>query len=208
MENVSKALLMAGGTLLAILILTVLIYMLNASNTLAQAQDEKKLAQQTAAFNKEYEAYDKSRMYGTDVITVVNKAIDYNQRLGVDDEDYFIDIVLDLRGASFNNIRTVTWEKNGVKKDEKNYTDIGLGNDVYQLKNGTGTGTGVNEKLKEFFSQPANNDVQSVVNEDGTTTTTYTYSGLSAFKRATFTCESVSYSSITGRVNSMTFKQI
>ncbi len=208
MENASKALLMAGGTLLAILILTVLIYTLNASNTLAQAQDEKKLAQQTSAFNKEYEAYEKSRMYGTDVITVVNKAIDYNQRLGINDEEYFINIVLDLRGASFNTSRTVTWEKNGVKKDEKNYTDIGLGNDVYQLKTGTGTGTGVNETLKTFFSQTASDDVQSVINPDGTKTTTYTYSGLNAFKRATFTCENVSYSPITGRIDSMTFKQI
>lgn len=84
MENASKALLMAGGVLIAILILTLIIYMGTTIRGLAKSQDNKALAEQTAEFNAQYEAYNKTVMYGTDVITVVNKAIDYNSRTDVD----------------------------------------------------------------------------------------------------------------------------
>lgn len=206
MENASKALLMAGGTLLAILILTVLIYTLNASNTLAQAQDEKKLAQQTSAFNKEYEAYEKSRMYGTDIITVVNKAIDYNQRLGVDDEDYKINIILVLNQDFDKTKKEITQKADGTKtegnhiKVEDGCLKIGR----HQLFEGSEK---MSEDVISFFAQDPTD--RSNTQKVGTTiVTTYTYSAITNFKRATFTCENVSYSPITGRVNSMTFKQI
>lgn len=206
MENASKALLMAGGTLLAILILTVLIYMLNASDILAQAQDEKKLAQQTSAFNKEYEAYDKSRMYGTDVITVVNKAIDYNQRLGVDDEDYKINIILDLSQDFDTTKKKITQNADGTKTEGSHikFMDGCLKAGIHQLFEGPEK---MSESVINFFALDPNDS--SNTEKVGTTiVTTYTYSAITNFKRATFKCENVSYSPITGRVNSMTFKQI
>lgn len=78
MENASKALMIAGGILLAILTLTLVVYMMTAVTSMGDAQDAKTLAQQKTTFNKEYEAYNKRRMYGTDVITVINKAADNN----------------------------------------------------------------------------------------------------------------------------------
>lgn len=78
MENASKALMIAGGILLAILTLTLVVYMMTALTSMGEAQDAKTLAQQKTTFNKEYEAYNKRRMYGTDVITVINKATENN----------------------------------------------------------------------------------------------------------------------------------
>ena len=137
MENASKALIMAGSILIAILIITLIIYMSTTTTRLAEAQDEKKIAEQTAAFNKEYESYDKSRMYGTDVISVVNKANDYNRRLDVTDQEYKINII---------------------------------------IKDKTGRNMSISYE--------------------------------SEFKTKIFKCESVGYSQITGRVNSMIFTQI
>lgn len=80
MENASKALLIAAGILLALIILSLLIYMTNTTSRMAKAQDEKTEAEQLAAFNREYEAYNKTKMYGTDVITVYNKAKNNNEK--------------------------------------------------------------------------------------------------------------------------------
>jgi len=74
MENASKALLIAAGMFLALLILSMLIYMSNSINGIAKKKNEKKAAEQLTEFNAKYEAYNKMLMYGTDVVTIINKA--------------------------------------------------------------------------------------------------------------------------------------
>jgi len=94
MENASKALLIAGGMLLAIIILTLLVSVGVSVKDITETQDKKQLTEQIQQFNKEYEAYNKTKMYGIDVITVVNKARDYNTRLDTDSEEYKINIIV------------------------------------------------------------------------------------------------------------------
>jgi len=74
MENASKALLIAGGILLAMMILVLLVYVATYMGDMAKSQDERLAIQQLEEFNASYLAYNKSRMYGTDVLTVFNKA--------------------------------------------------------------------------------------------------------------------------------------
>ncbi len=78
MENASKALLMAGGIFLAIALLTFGVYTYTSLNRLTNEKDEQTAQQQLVNFNKSYEAYNKSIMYGTDLISVINKANDNN----------------------------------------------------------------------------------------------------------------------------------
>lgn len=95
MENATKALTMAAGVLIAILIIA-LIYLLINSISESSEQDELALkAQQTAEFNKAYESYDKPLMRGTEVISVINKAMDNNLRY-IDDEQFQIQIEVEL----------------------------------------------------------------------------------------------------------------
>ena len=86
MENASKALLMAGGMLLAMMILVLLVYAATSMSNFAKSQDEKFSAQQIQEFNDAYLAYNKKRMYGTDVLTVFNKA--------EAEDDYDIEIIV------------------------------------------------------------------------------------------------------------------
>ena len=96
MENASKALLIAGGILLAILTLSLVIYMTTVTSSMADAQDAKTKSEQIAAFNREYDSYNKRKMYGTDVITVVNKAINHNKKIGLTEVDpYYVQIVIE-----------------------------------------------------------------------------------------------------------------
>lgn len=88
MENASKALIIAGSIFLAIALITFAVYTYQSLHNMANAQDEKNAQEQLVAFNKKYEAYNKSIMYGTDVITVVNMADEDNQRYNMDIKIY------------------------------------------------------------------------------------------------------------------------
>ena len=94
MENAAKALVIAGGVLLAIITVSLFVYMTTATSRMAQAQDEKTALEQLVAFNSEYEAYNKRVMYGADLITVANKAINYNKSLETIDSDKDIQITI------------------------------------------------------------------------------------------------------------------
>ena len=79
MENASKALLIAGGVLLAVLVLSLFGLLLSNISSNQMAQEKTKQAEQLKEFNQQWEAYNKKALYGTDIITVVNKAIQNNK---------------------------------------------------------------------------------------------------------------------------------
>ena len=80
MDNAAKALLIAGGVFLAILIMALLMYMWSTAGSLsAEAQEAKKLEQITA-FNKQYEAYQRKALRGNDVASVINKVRNNNKK--------------------------------------------------------------------------------------------------------------------------------
>lgn len=80
MENASKALIIAGSILFTIMVIGLLAYFYSQYRQFPQQQNEAQRLEQIAKFNKEYESYDKRKMYGTDVATIVNKAINNNKK--------------------------------------------------------------------------------------------------------------------------------
>ena len=97
MENASKALIMAGGVLLAILILTLLVSVGISITDMSAAQDKKNEMQQLQKFNESYLAYNKTIMYGIDVLSVYNKAKDedsyFIEILAIDEQENVINII-------------------------------------------------------------------------------------------------------------------
>ncbi|MCI9063879.1 MAG: hypothetical protein HFJ17_04685 [Clostridia bacterium] len=81
MENASKALLMAGGVFLTLLVVSLLMYAWNMYSDYQNEQDRLQMIEDTAKFNQQFTNYDRDDVYGYDVLSLVNKAIDYNQRL-------------------------------------------------------------------------------------------------------------------------------
>ena len=79
MENASKALLIAGGILFALLIITVLLYMNQNIITIRQTEQEKIEVEQLQKFNQEYEVYNKKLMYGAEVMSLINKMKNNNE---------------------------------------------------------------------------------------------------------------------------------
>ena len=79
MENATKALLIAGGALIAIIIISLFLTMYNRVTSIADTQETKKQTEQIGQFNAEYEAFDKGIMYGVDVVTLSNKINNNNE---------------------------------------------------------------------------------------------------------------------------------
>ena len=84
MENATKALLIAGGILIAIVLITMGVYVYVGIHNAALAQDLLASHEQLAKFNKKYDAYNKELLHGTEVITLCNMA--YEDSLKIKDQ--------------------------------------------------------------------------------------------------------------------------
>ena len=73
MENASKALIMAGGILIAILIIGLLVNSFTNVSDLKQTQLSEEEQAQIIAFNERYTKYLGQYVYGTEVATLKNK---------------------------------------------------------------------------------------------------------------------------------------
>lgn len=80
MENAAKALEIAAGVLLAILIMSLISLFFSNLGIWPEEEDSRETAEQLAKFNLEYEVYDKKGMYGTDVISCLTKAKSNNEK--------------------------------------------------------------------------------------------------------------------------------
>ena len=95
MENAAKALMMAGGILIAILLITVIVFMFTSMSSNAKTKEEIKFVEQLTIYNKEYESYNRKLLRGTDVVSLINKAISTNKKYDNIDE-YYINIEFEM----------------------------------------------------------------------------------------------------------------
>ncbi len=84
MENASKALLIAGGILLAILTISIFFFSFRNASSMAGSVQEDWGQKELIAFNTRFEAYNKKLMYGSDIISVFNQAIDNNRAFKIE----------------------------------------------------------------------------------------------------------------------------
>ena len=95
MENASKALIMAGGILIAVLIIGVLVYSFGTMSGYFNAEQDEEAAKQLKIFNDQYESYNRKLLRGTDVISVMNRVLDNNEKYGTtgyDEPNYIINM--------------------------------------------------------------------------------------------------------------------
>ena len=223
MENASKALLIAGGILLALLTISLVMIMYNNLQSMQNAQEQKLATEQLLAFNKEYEAYNKSLLYGTDVITVVNKAINNNRNMDIKptEEKYYVNVI--IKTNLDKEFKTKIIKVDNTKKKG----DVGYEEDVTSSYSGITALSGItvdtvdkiqgacklgdwdkngylvnNTGVINFFNQ---NATDTKIDDKDNNLTYLVYSALTDFKKTIFTCSNIEYSEITGRVKQITF---
>lgn len=100
MENATKALLIAAGIFFGLLILTLCIYMFSQISNYYNQTNEEKLKAEIVKFNSEYEKYASNDVRGTDLLSLINKVVDYNKREATDSTQNYqrIEILVDIKG--------------------------------------------------------------------------------------------------------------
>ncbi len=97
MENASKALIMAGGILIALMVLGALLLMFNQVSMYQRGQSDLEEVSQLTDFNEQFTRYVRNDLAGTDLISLANKVIDYNLKSGgIGEVDYSLKIELQV----------------------------------------------------------------------------------------------------------------
>ena len=79
MENASKALIMAGGVLISLMVIGLLVLFYNNLSGMQKIKTDSETEQQAAEFNKQYDVYARA-VYGSEILSIANKIADYNKR--------------------------------------------------------------------------------------------------------------------------------
>lgn len=96
MENASKALTIAGGVLIGVLLISLLVAAFNNLRSYQKVKDDEENFKQSIVTNSDYERYLKDTgIYGSELLSLVNKVNDYNSRR-TDDKTY-VKVTINVR---------------------------------------------------------------------------------------------------------------
>lgn len=102
MENASEALIMAGTILISLVVISVLILMFTGVIRFNKNDQRITESQQIADFNKEYTSFEKN-LYGSELLSLINKAVDYNTKHTAEDGFKPITIAFKVRNGTGSN---------------------------------------------------------------------------------------------------------
>lgn len=84
MENMTKALEIAASVLIGVLILSLLVFGYNQIREQKNIEQKNEKASQLSKFNINFESYAKDTVYGSEILSLANEVINYNERKAVD----------------------------------------------------------------------------------------------------------------------------
>lgn len=145
MENASKALYMAAATLVALLVLSLMVYMFRNAARFGENYDQQKGKENIDKFNSQFETLvtgdgsdalnSEDLKVATDVVTAVNLAYDVNKQTDYDNVEFVEIFVKDKRGNiiySLKNDRSI--KKNTMIKGENTSNGFITTNEFLKLK--------------------------------------------------------------------------
>jgi len=125
MENASKALLMAGGVLIAIIMIGLLAKAFGAVSLFQRAQLSEEEQAQLVAFNEQYTKYLGQYVYGTEVRTLKNKY----------DDDGKVNVIYDVepptgvgQDTMYYKCTAITYDNSTGKVNSITFQQINLSN--------------------------------------------------------------------------------
>lgn len=216
MENASKALLIAGGILLAVLVLSLLGLLLSNISSNQLAQEKRLEEEQLQEFNQQWEAYNKKALFGADIITVVNKAIQNNKAVETTNTNnkYYVNVAINCDGVSYKTKITKLDLKTGATCDVNSIPAAATGGSVLNadeisLKETTNLGKwkdgGVlimdSAVITSFNSQQ---NLKEKYEDTSGSCIYYVESAFKVFKTTVFRCTGIDY--VDGRVHQINFE--
>lgn len=155
MENASKALTIAGGVLIAVMLAVLVYYVFNHWGEIQKMKQEDVETVKVEEFNKSYLSYEKV-LYGSELLGLVNKMSDYNISEDVKYNAYGtmdLKVEIKLLSGSTDNLfnRTGTYSLSTIKRT----IDDVMRNTVEKYKGK------VSDSQWEFLAKSSNNSEQS-----------------------------------------------
>lgn len=147
MENASKALTIAGGVLIGVLLISLLVAFFNNLRSYQKVKDDEENFKQSIVSNSDYEKYLKT-IYGSELLSLINMVNDYNARKS-DDKNYTkIDIEVIFRKNNNYTIGSTTY---GFSKNKKyNQQDFeNIMNAIESKKDSNSYIRGIDETLRK-----------------------------------------------------------
>lgn len=80
MENASKALIIAGSLLISLVIAGALVLMFSNLSAYQDTNTQTTREAQIQAFNQDFLTYNRKNVRGNEILTLINKVVDYNER--------------------------------------------------------------------------------------------------------------------------------
>lgn len=220
MENASKALIMAGSVLIALMIIGALLLMFNSLSSYQDTNTQNTREAQVIEFNNQFETYNRDDVRGSDMISLVNRIIDYNKRKTEEGyQQMNISITIDNPSEfAFNTDET-------AKLIKKNYTQNNLTDLVGKITD-SNSPKGLENKYGEKYIRELSSNIVTIMDEskgiskaeqilskelatgdmEQIREDTKIYYEYSQFKRAHFKCTKVEYNKDTGRIVNMKFE--
>lgn len=180
-------------------------YVIQNTASLKKTEQEKEIAEQVTKFNMEYESYQKKLLRGTELVSIINKAIANNKKYEDSDKVYDIDVQFKLKKPIKETIVTV---ENGEKKKTEEKVTFGESK-TYKLIDNSQSDR-ISKDISNFMDIGALNSSNSyeVINYKDIDNYQMVYSGFTDFKRKIFKCTKIEYSDVTGRVNLLEFEEV
>ncbi len=123
MENASKALVIAGGVLIAVMLAILVYYVFTYWGDSQRLEQEGIEAQRASDFNKSYLSYEKV-LYGSELLGLVNKMNDYNKssdvKYGSYDEMSLTMQIKELSGSTGNLFSAGTYDLDDINEKIEN----------------------------------------------------------------------------------------
>lgn len=157
MENASKALIMAGSVLMAILVIGLLVFGYQSLSALEQSKENAKGDLKAEQYMERFEQFDRT-LYGSELLSLANLLEDYNSIIAFENEGY-----TEMR------IKVYTTGIKGEDEDAKKYFSKGEHsitkiledkNDIeeeiakYEVKN-----SNYNNKSVKYYSEKSNRQI-------------------------------------------------
>ena len=137
MENASKALLMAGGVLISLIIVSALVLMFNSLSSYRNSDIQDSKEAQILEFNNQYSSYARNDVKGNDIYSLLNKVVDYNTRNS--SEGYQpMAITVTIRSTDLNELYMGDNYNHLIKPNsgqDVKYTVIGTNNGFQEVEN-------------------------------------------------------------------------
>ena len=213
MENASKALAIAEGVLISLLVIGALLLMFNQLSDYQKVGEQNEKEVQMIEFNNQFTTYLRNKVRGNEVLSLMNRVVDYNTRKAENSQEKYQKIKLTITGIQVEKLK---YDNNDEKLIETQYTQDNINNllrkvkeleSKYQLNKISTLCSNITKVMdsQEQAKEILQKDVANYGGYDRVKKDTALYYQYSQFKRLYFDCDesATKYDEKTGRISEM-----